>query len=339
MALSRRAFLKVSAATLASIAAPLKLRGVQAAPYDLWQGRAIFYGIQTRAWPSLEGDKLGMLEWDQVVNIAGVTVGDSEPAHNRVWYLLDNGSFVHSGLIQPVKTLLNQPLSEVPEGGLLAEVTVPFTRVRWGASTDYGVAYRLYYSSTHWIIRLLVQPDGQTWYRLADDRKRSFYWGLAEHFRPIAVEEVTPLHPEVPAEEKRIVVDRSRQVLTAYEGQTPVFQTRTATGAVYSTGDFRTPQGTFKSNRKRASRHMAGGDLAAEDWFDLPGVPWVSYITDGGVAIHGTYWHNDYGRPRSHGCINVTPEAAKWVYRWTLPHVPHDKDVAWEDEGTRVEVI
>jgi len=50
--------------------------------------------------------------------------------------------------------------------------------------------------------------------------------------------------------------------------------------------------------------------------FDLPGVPWVCYISWTGVSFHGTYWHNNYGTPQSHGCINLTPEAAKWIYRW-----------------------
>ena len=53
------------------------------------------------------------------------------------------------------------------------------------------------------------------------------------------------------------------------------------------------------------------------DDFDLPGVPFDSYSW-GGVAIHGAYWHNDYGRPRSHGCVSVPSEVAKWVFRWPM---------------------
>jgi len=51
---------------------------------------------------------------------------------------------------------------------------------------------------------------------------------------------------------------------------------------------------------------MARGNLAANG-YDLPGVPWNSYITEEGIAFHGTYWHNNFGKPRSHGCINLTP--------------------------------
>jgi lipoprotein-anchoring transpeptidase ErfK/SrfK len=82
---------------------------------------------------------------------------------------------------------------------------------------------------------------------------------------------------------------------------------------------------------------MATGDIASSG-FDLPGVPWVLYITEGGISFHGTYWHNDYGRPRSHGCINLTPQAAKWLFRWTTPSVPHDKELIYGYVGTKVEI-
>ena len=58
--------------------------------------------------------------------------------------------------------------------------------------------------------------------------------------------------------------------------------------------------------------------------FDLPGIPWVSYFVTTGVAFHGTYWHNDYGTPRSHGCVNVSAANAQWLYRWTLPNPDTD---------------
>ena len=56
----------------------------------------------------------------------------------------------------------------------------------------------------------------------------------------------------------------------------------------------------------------------------LPGIGWVSIFATGGVAIHATVWHNDFGTPKSHGCVNTLPEDAKWIYRWGLPFVPYD---------------
>jgi hypothetical protein len=73
--------------------------------------------------------------------------------------------------------------------------------------------------------------------------------------------------------------------------------------------------------------------------FDLPGVPWDSYITDSGVALHGTYWHTDFGTQHSHGCINMGLEDAKWIFRWTLPTVPPGENLVLQPgTGTRVQI-
>jgi lipoprotein-anchoring transpeptidase ErfK/SrfK len=143
----------------------------------------------------------------------------------------------------------------------------------------------------------------------------------------------------VPALEKRLEIHLQNQVVIAYEYNVPVFMTRTATGAHFSDGDYTTPQGFFMTNRKRPSRHMAAGDRAAPNSYDLPGIPWVCYLTKSGISFHGTYWHNDFGKPRSHGCVNLSPAAAKWVYRWTLPVVPFDQTFFDDDTGTSVQIM
>jgi hypothetical protein len=73
----------------------------------------------------------------------------------------------------------------------------------------------------------------------------------------------------------------------------------------------------------------------------LPGVAFPSYFTWSGIAVHGTYWHNDFGRPKSHGCVNVSNQAAQFVFRWTTPALPYDQAslVAKRDEGTLIHVI
>jgi len=89
------------------------------------------------------------------------------------------------------------------------------------------------------------------------------------------------------------------------------------------TSEMTEPKPAIKAAKrgKRASRHMSGG--TRENGYDLPGVPWVSYFSGNGAALHGTYWHNDYGTPKSAGCINLRPQDAKWLFRWTLPEVPY----------------
>jgi lipoprotein-anchoring transpeptidase ErfK/SrfK len=121
-----------------------------------------------------------------------------------------------------------------------------------------------------------------------------------------------------------------------------VFIARAATGARFSNGDFSTPKGPHTVLYKSPSHHMMAGDPEAANSFDLPGVPWINYITEDGLAFHGTYWHNDFGKPRSHGCINLTPQAARWLYRWTHPVVRPDVQLSFsgpvEGPGTKVEI-
>lgn len=113
-----------------------------------------------------------------------------------------------------------------------------------------------------------------------------------------------------------------------------MFTARCATGRNYNGGNFQTPKGEHFCYRKTPSQHMWGGAVGNEGSFDLPGIPWVTYFVTTGVAFHGTYWHNDFGLPRSHGCVNLTSENSKWIFRWTRPvHDPAPKNwytsVAW----------
>ncbi len=85
-------------------------------------------------------------------------------------------------------------------------------------------------------------------------------------------------------------------------------------------------------------RHMGDGRLTSSiGAYELPGVPWVGFFHPTGVAFHGTYWHTDFGRPLSHGCINMRNIDAKWLYRWSTPEVPFTEMRA-DALGTRVYV-
>ena len=83
-----------------------------------------------------------------------------------------------------------------------------------------------------------------------------------------------------------------------------------------------TPPGEHRVARKYISLQMSGGTTGAG--YDLPGIGWTSIFATGGVAIHSTFWHNNYGDPMSHGCVNVSPQDAKWIFRWNMPTVPVD---------------
>jgi lipoprotein-anchoring transpeptidase ErfK/SrfK len=132
-----------------------------------------------------------------------------------------------------------------------------------------------------------------------------------------------------------MVISISRQQLTCLEDDVPVFSARIASGTAYINPDgkqygFTTPIGEHYVVCKRPTRHMRGGDPQSQtNHYDLPGIPWVTYFTPTGAAIHGTYWHNNYGQPASHGCVNVTSDAAKWIYRWTNPVLVYDNPSHW----------
>ncbi|MEW6403182.1 MAG: L,D-transpeptidase [Chloroflexota bacterium] len=338
--LSRRDFLKLSGLGLASLFAPsLPLDFLLSDPYASQQGRVTARRIWSYDRPTSEANRLKIYWRDLVLPITNATIGEDETAHNRVWYECGTEGYVYSGNIQPVRTILNKPQMDVPTNGLLAEVTVPFSDAREEPRVDAKVAYRVYYETTHWIMSTVTnEDDGAAWCQIWDDKWNELYYVPAEHLRILSDEELSPLSSDVPKEEKRIEVRLDAQLMIAYEFGNPVFAARTATGGIYRVGTYTTPTGHFMTYHKRPTRHMAAGDIAASG-FDLPGVPWVLYITESGISFHGTYWHNDFGRPRSHGCINLTPQAAKWLYRWTMPVVKPMDQFAYEYKGTKVEIV
>jgi lipoprotein-anchoring transpeptidase ErfK/SrfK len=99
-----------------------------------------------------------------------------------------------------------------------------------------------------------------------------------------------------------------------------------------------TPKGTFHIQSKMPSKHMGDGRITSDiEAYELPGVPWVCFFEpETGVATHGTYWHRNYGMTMSHGCVNMTPDDSKWIYRWTTPVAPAD---SWETRGYGTRVI
>jgi hypothetical protein len=317
MNLSRREFLKLS--SLAFGAALLPPIPLEEGPRQAIQlGRPIYLNnVYDR--PSLSARKIGIIPAESIFNIFA-TVQSDDNYYNRTWYETDRG-YVHSASIQPVRWQLNQPMKKVLDDGFLGEITVPYSLARTGPSGHYNTANYFFYSTTYWITESETDDDGAIWYGSLDDRSQKTYWIQAEHVRRVTAAEMTPISPGVA--DKRIEVSLEKQTFTCFENGQVVMTTLCSTGPYLRTENgkriFGTPTGDWFVMRKRPTRHMAGDDFAADDFFDLPGVPWVSYFHWWGVSIHGTYWHNDYGRPRSHGCVNLRPEDAKWVFRWTTP--------------------
>lgn len=338
---NRRDFLKLSALSMGGLAfkppPPLYPNG----PIGL--GRVAVSPVAIYREPSLKSKPLDYLERDQILTLLARENSDEGPAHNPLWFRITEG-YVHSGPIQLVCWEPQAPENELPEGGALFEVSVPFTRAYRAADPSSDPLYRLYCQSTAWVLSVEEGSDGRLWYRLLDDLLKVQYFVRAEHLRRIAAEELTPISPEIEHHEKYIEVSLAHQEVRAYEKGKLVLRTRISSGIPNPRPGpngipTATPRGRFYITKKTPLRHMGDGHLTPDlEAYELPGVPWVSFFHQTGVAFHGTYWHTDFGRPKSHGCINMRTEEAKWLYRWTLPTVEADAMIK-AGHGTTVEVI
>lgn len=336
--LSRRDFLKLSGLGLAGLFAP-PLNFAFDDPFASQQGRVATRTVWMYDYPSTTAAQVRLCQRDALLDINNTVVSDDVTALNRIWYQIGTQGFVHSANIQPVRTILNTPRMDIPKEGLLAEISVPFTDAHEAPDKETKAVYRMYYETTHWVKAATAgSQDGQVWYQVRDDKWDKYYYARAEHIRIMSADELAPINPHIPDHRKKIVARLEQQIVIAYENDSPVFVSPASTGSFVRVGKYTTPVGNFITYYKRPSRHMAAGDLASNG-FDLPGVPWVQYITESGVSFHGTFWHNDFGRPRSHGCINLSSSAAKWLYRWTSPQVAIDREFSFGGVGTQVEIV
>jgi hypothetical protein len=128
------------------------------------------------------------------------------------------------------------------------------------------------------------------------------------------------------------------QTLVAYLGRKPVYATLISSGRGLMGNpetESATPRGTFMIYAKHVSSTMDGADDVA-DSYSLLDVPFVQYFHKG-FALHGTYWHDEFGRVRSHGCVNLAPNDAAWLFEWTDPNVSPDwHGVINKERGTVV---
>lgn len=325
--LSRRDFLKLGGLSLGSLAFSPSLRGLTSFD-DRFLVRVATNSVSIYSRPSDKSSIISTWYRDELLHVYDEVTVD-EPTHNPVWYRVWGG-YVHRARLQRVKMLFNQtlPSLNVEEGfRRVFEVTVPFTEP-WRTSRAYGwqkLGFRLYYGSVHWVEAIEEGPTGEPWYRVYDDLTGFPYHIDPLHVRPIPLDTLTPISPEVPLEDKRIELNLTTQTVMAYEGDEEVFKTTISSGIPGGPRDgsglkTTTPQGEFRILDKMPAKHMGDGNLFADaDDYELPGVPWTLFFTPQGHAFHGTYWHENFGVPMSHGCINMRTEEAKWLFRWTLP--------------------
>ena len=294
-------------------------------------GRVASWAVDIYESPTRKSKLVRKARRDEVFPLREQVAGEAVMSHNIFWFKLDEG-YAYSSWIQPVEEIFNTPEPERAKERFWGELTVPLSDSRLLPDPKAGRSTRLYYTGVFRVIDAALGPDEQWWYRLQEGVTYSpGPWAPAAHIRRFDPSELTPLSPEV--EDKQIQVDLKQQTITALEHGEPVLTSRVASGY----GSFRTPMGTHKVLYKYPTARMIGG--SGSDAYDLPGVAFPTFITWSGVAIHGTYWHNDYGRPRSHGCLNVPSPIARWFWRWTAPVAPYDAATFYTPRGAAATTV
>lgn len=356
--LSRRDVLKLAALGFGALALrPLTKLDLPEFPQAERLGRVTVGKVDVFIRPDANSQIVGALYEDQVVPWIRETVGSMPGRINQRWVETPYG-FVWGGQVQPVANQPNVPIASLPTTrlgqGIWVEVTTPYVdltldnppaRAPWlQYQLSINLPPRFYFSQIVWADQIRLDVDGQVWYRLNEKfGSGDIFWGQAEAFRPLTAEEVSPISPNFDPAEKRIVVKTWEQTLSCFEGKTEVYFARISSGALYDAWGNRvdaweTPVGEYPIWRKAISLPLSGGSASA-GW-SLPAVGWVSLFVGTGVAIHSTYWHNNYGEPSSRGCVNAKPQDAKWIFRWSMPSVsidPGDTTVEMPG-GTKVRV-
>jgi hypothetical protein len=293
-----------------------------------------------KAKPDLNSQTVGSVVRDDVIPWYHTRAASNVDLNsiNQRWVETEGG-FVYAGYVQPVKNLPNLPVDKLlvtgEKPGMWVEITVPVVDITvQGARGTYWLQHalkpRLYYGQVFWASEIRTNESNKVEYLLTQrfGAAEEHYWTPAVACRVITPEEVTPISPEV--EDKKVVVNLARQTLSCFEGEREVYFCRVSTGPLLSDG-WATPPGDHPIWRKLFSLHMSAGGGTGEA-FDTPAIAWTSLFTTTGAAIHTSYWHNEYGFARSHGCVNCLPEDAKFVWRWTTPQVPYDPgDLIWTD--------
>ncbi len=194
--------------------------------------------------------------------------------------------------------------------------------MRSGPGTSYPAVEKLRTGIVLKVEPQTVAGEGYEWYKIIFDESLRYPERVAGDWyvavNPEAIEPIENfgdvlLTDESPPTSKRIIVDLSDEMLYAYDGDELFMQEPISTGLELTP----TPMGTFRVFKKTPSRYMQGPIPEVSDqYYDLPGVPWNLYFTHGGAVIHGAYWHDHFGSPWSHGCVNLPPEKAKELYMW-----------------------
>jgi hypothetical protein len=241
---------------------------------------------------------------------------------NGIWYEINNNEFVQAEVLTRYYAstfkgveLLTQP--EKPFGWIIRSTPIFSAPVDAPTPTDllgWPVARQMAAPDQPFIPRYVQVTIYETshagdwgWYRIGERQ-----W---VHLYDVGKVEVVNRPAEIPAGERWLAVNLFDQTLSAYdENDRMVYATLISSGRQVE--GWRTPPGIFRIHTKEQLGKMSGGGLS--DRYFLEDVTATMYFHQG-YAFHAAYWHDDFGRYKSHGCVNMTPADAEWLYNWTGP--------------------
>jgi hypothetical protein len=273
--------------------------------------------LNVRSQPGVRGDNppVGLLYYG-----AEVTIHEEQAYGDATWYRIGDRRWVHGGWVRIIEggaRSLAAPASSsaerpaLPIGWVVAAALN--VRGRPGVSNDNPPLDQVLHNQALPILDTRFVA-GVPWYRIGDGR-----WVEGTQIG-VARPKLRPL--SIGPTERWVGVCLEEQTLVAYEGDRPVYAALLASGLA----GMPTVQGIFRTWRRLATGVMAGGDPQWGSYYYIEDVTWTCYFYSG-YALHTAYWHDAFGAPRSHGCVNLSPHDAWWVFQWSAAGGPNSPAV------------
>jgi hypothetical protein len=248
---------------------------------------------------------------------AGDAAAQAIPTTPTTYWLIDKGAreYLPTRSIRVFQPSTFQGTRLGDETGLSLPLGFPLTRTRatervpvYSAAGGGRLVRKLAPRAPVPVLEVARSAEGNaTAYRIGENE-----WVRANEMRLASASEPPPLTDPY---ERWFDIDLDEQVLVAYEGALPVYATLISAGS----REHPTATGVYRTWIKFAETDMS--DLAGESPYSVATVPWSQFFAKD-LALHTAYWHDTFGMPRSHGCINLSPLDARFLYFWSAPHVP-----------------
>ncbi len=273
----------------------------------------------------VDPDTLGDLVIQRMVGDYFLAIDEKISSNGRSYYRTVKGHYARAEDVQPYESyseMHGEHLGErhnLPLAFVYGENATIFCHddgATEGAIEPCGEAEK----HARFNVERVLEQGGRTWVESTD--------GFFVERSAVRIADTIERPERVAEGVKWAHIDLTEQAFVAYEDDRPVFATLVSTGRE----GYETPAGLWRTSRKYVTRTMRGGNEAIGIW-DVEEVPWAMYYNRG-WAVHGAYWHGDFGEVKSRGCTNLAPADARWIFHWTVLPVPESWHAVTLRRGT-----